>query len=323
MDALNIKHILVPTDFSPASLNALDTAIAVAKRQGSTLTLLHVVNENLLSYGRFDTLPISTPVISIMKDESSDILEKIKDQVQNEHGIAIKIETAHGFVASSICKAAEKQEADLIIMGTHGATGFREFFIGTNAYAVVKHAPCPVLTIPPGKKWLTFAKILFPVRDTKAALEKYSFLRRIIRHNKATLHVLGIPDSGKSDAVDWVAKKIEELKTELEDDAVVFQTEILKPTARAAADVLARAKEQETDLIAITANLDQDIRDFFIGPYSQQIVNHASVPVLSIRPTPLPSDAQKVVQSMREEYGPLMPGLTLQYPRLAIHVQSS
>ncbi len=320
MDTLNIKHILVPTDFSPASLNALDTAIALAKRQHAKLTLLHVVNENLLTYGHFDTLPISTPVISIMKDESSELLEKVRQHAQEEHDIAIHGEIAHGFVASGVCKTAEKVEVDMIVMGTHGASGFREFFIGTNAYAVVKHAPCPVLTVPPGQQWRSFSKILFPVRDTQSALAKYSFLRRIIRHNKAMLLVLGIPDSGKSDAINWVESKIEALKNELEDDDVKYKTEILKPTARAASDVLDTAKKQEIDLIAITASLDQDIRDFFIGPYTQQIVNHATVPVLSIRPTPLPSDAQKVVESMREEYGPLLPNVALQYPRLAIHL---
>lgn len=320
MDTLNIKHILVPTDFSPASLNALDTAIALAKRQHAKLTLLHVVNESLLTYGHFDTLPISTPVISIMKDESAELLEKVRRQAQEEHGITIHAETAHGFVASGVCKMAVKLEVDMIVMGTHGASGFREFFIGTNAYAVVKHAPCPVLTVPPGQQWLSFSKILFPVRDTNSALEKYSFLRQIIRHNKAMLLVLGIPDSGKSDAVNWVESKIRQLKTELSDDDVMSRTEILKPSARAASDVLETAKNQEIDLIAITANLDQDIRDFFVGPYTQQIVNHAKVPVLSIRPTPLPGDTQKVVQSMRDDYGPLLPNMSLQYPRLAIHL---
>jgi len=113
MNALNIKHILVPTDFSPASLNALDSAVAMAKRQHAKLTILLVVSENLLTCGHLDMLPITTPVISIIKDESFEILEKVKGQLQGEHGIVINTETAHGFVASGICKSAEKLKVQL------------------------------------------------------------------------------------------------------------------------------------------------------------------------------------------------------------------
>lgn len=318
MDILKISHILIPTDFSPASINAIDTAIALAKRQNAAITLLHVVNEGLLSYGHFDTIPITTPVLQTMRDDSGDMLDQLVAKFVEQHGIEIKGETVSGLVSSAICKAAEKFGADLIVMGTHGATGFREFFIGTNAYAVVKHAPCPVLTVPPHQQWNVFSKILFPVRNNTNALGKYSFLRKIIRHNKAVLHFLGLPDADRPDDSDWLEKNIQPLTRELLEDEVTSVTQILNSSDRAAADVLEIADSQDIDLIAITANIDRDIRDFFIGPYSQQIVNHAKVPVLSIRPTPLPADTIKVVQNMRQDYGSFVPNLALKYPRLAL-----
>lgn len=88
---------------------------------------------------------------------------------------------------------------------------------------------------------------------------------------------------------------------------------MLEATDRAASEVLETAAREETDLIAITASLDYDIRDFFIGPYTQQIVNHAKVPVLSIRPAPLPNDARQAIQTIRADYGPAVPGLSLPY----------
>ncbi|HRI58947.1 MAG TPA: universal stress protein [Saprospiraceae bacterium] len=321
MDALNIKHILVPIDFSAASLNAMDTAVAMTKRHDAKLTLLHVVNESILSYHHADVLPIASavPIVEMMRNEAKEMLGQIKDKVTDKHGIEVQGETTQGFVSSEICKSAERLGADLVVMGTHGASGFREFFMGTNAYAVVKHAPCPVLTVPPNGKWESFSKILFPVRDTPGALEKYDFLRKIIRQNNAVLHLLGIPDTSIASSENWVEKNIQKLKGMLRDDNVECLTQLLKPTERVAEEVLYTAKMEQTDLIAITATLDFNIRDFFIGPYTQQIVNHARVPVLSIRPAKLPDTAQKTVQIMRTDYGPMLPGLNLPL-RTSLHL---
>ncbi len=313
MDTLQINNILVPIDFSEASLNALDTAAAMAKRHDARLTLLHVINENLLSYGHFEVLPITSPVLEIMHDEAKDTVTQIAAGVKDKYGIEVICDTTHGFVPPEICKYAEKASADLMVMGTHGASGFREFFIGTNAFAVVKHAPCPVLTVPPNRKWESFSNILFPVRNTVGALEKYAFLRKIIRCNNATLLVLGLPETSRPDSKNWVDDNVRRLKSDLSYDGVIWRTEILEATDRAASEVLETAAREETDLIAITASLDYDIRDFFIGPYTQQIVNHAKVPVLSIRPAPLPNDARQALQTIRADYGPAVPGLSLPY----------
>ncbi|MCC6279653.1 MAG: universal stress protein [Saprospiraceae bacterium] len=309
MDALNIKHILVPIDFSVTSLNAMDTAVAMTKRHEAKLTLLHIVNKSILSYHHADVLPIASavPMIEMMRDEAKEMLSQITDKVAAQHGIGVQGEITQGFVSSEICKSAERLGADLVVMGTHGASGFREFFIGTNSFAVVKHAPCPVLTVPPNGKWESFSKILFPVRDTPGALEKYDFLRKIIRQNKAVLHVLGISDTGSTSSEDWVEKKIQKLKSKLRDDDVECLTQLLKPTEQVAEEVLHTAKTKQMDLIAITATLDYGIRDFFVGPYTQQIVNHAKVPVLSIRPVKLPDSEQKTVQIMQADYGPMLP----------------
>lgn len=317
MDTLNIENILVPVDFSEASFHALDTAAGVAKRQGARLTLLHVVNQNLLSYGHFDVLPAAAPVLEAMRGESSESIRQLIENLTDKHGIEADGVIAHGFVPAEICKSAENILADMIVMGTHGVSGFREFFIGSNAYSVVKHAPCPVLTVPPNKAWNSFSRILFPIRNTNGALEKYTFLRKIIRKNNAMLLVLGLPDKDPATS-NWVEDNVEQLKRDLQFDEVRSRTQILEPTERAAAEVLETAERENADLIAITASLDHDIRDFFVGPYTQQIVNHAKIPVLSIRPAKRPDVTPETGQTIQTGYGPSLPGLSLQYMRVAM-----
>lgn len=313
MDTLNINHILVPIDFSESSLNALDTAVSMAKRQGSKLTLLHVINENLLSYHHSDIMPIaaSVPLIETMCDEAQNMLGDIADKVVKEHGIEAHTHTSRGYVPSEICKAVERLGSDLVVMGTHGASGLREFFMGTNAFAVVKHATCPVLTVPTNGKWESFSRILFPVRDTPGALEKYDFLRKIIRRNKATIYVLGLPEAGSATSENWVDKNIRKIKSKLQDDEVECLAQLLQPTEQIAQEVLKTVETAQTDLIAITATLDYGIRDFFVGPYTQQIVNHARVPVLSIRPAQVLADAQKTLEIIRADQGSMWPNAGL------------
>lgn len=284
-------------------MNALDTALAMAKRQGAALTLLHVVNESILIH-QSEMLPLAPDVIltEMLRDDAREMLQKIIEKVALEHAVEIKSETVQGFVSPEICKSAERLQADLVVMGSHGASGFRAFFIGTNAYSVVKHANCPVLTVPPSGKWESFSSILFPVRDTPGALEKYDFLRKIIRRNKAVLRVVGLPDPDRQSSENWVEEQIEELKIKLREDDVECHTQLLRPTEKVAEEVLFISATSKIDLIAITATLDYGIRDFFIGPYTQQIVHHAKVPILSIRPELHPDRTWGVMKAMQAEY---------------------
>ncbi len=316
MSTPDIQNVLVPIDFSEASLNALNTAAVIAKRQHATLRLLHVVNRSLLAPSHLEVLPMALPMFDLLHSESAETVERLIDMLKEKHQLEVHGEVVDGFVASEICKHAKKIEADLIVMGTHGASGFREFFIGTNAYTVVKHALCPVLTVPPNQSWESFSKILFPVRNTFGALEKYEFLRKIIRHNKAMLLVLGLCDRNDENAITGVENDVRQLERKLHEDEVMSITEILKSTERCANEVLETADLNQMDLIVITANLDHDIRNFFMGPYAQQIVNHAKVPVLSIRPpqAPLPL----TLQSIRADYGRSLQEALLN-PRVALH----
>lgn len=315
MHTLKIKQILVPIDFSEASLQALDTAAAMAKRHTATLTLLHVIQDNFMAHGHFDILPVTSPQIEIIGDKTDMLLRQIAQSLAAEWGIEVRAETVPGFVASEICLSARRNAADIIVMSTHGASGFREFFMGTNAYAVVRQAPCPVLTVPPNRKWTSFSRILFPVRNTPGALHKYDFLRNIIRHNQATLLVLGLPGKHRAPVPDWLETQVRQLEKELRDDDVLWQLRMVEYSAHAAAQVLKIAEQENMTLIAVTANLDYGISDFFSGPYTQQIVHHARVPVLCIRPVQPAPAPEKQFQRARSRNNPDASGLQLQFLR--------
>lgn len=286
MQNFHFNKILVPIDFCDTSLNALDTAIAIAKRQKSRLFLLHVFSK---------TLDIAYPegIVGVdftyhdVRDTNKEKIRLLAEEITNKHGVECQDLFVSGAVCPMIVEKARQTHSNLIVMGTHGASGLREFFIGSNAYAVLKHAPCPVLTVPPHHKWENFRKILFPVRPIANALEKYEVARSIIRKNDAELIVMGLLEIDSPYTFDSLNEEASKLIKVLEDDKVKIDPKFYHCDSFAQ-KILDKAQALKVDLIIITATLDYKIQDFFIGPFVQQVVNHAHMPVLSIRPAPYP-----------------------------------
>lgn len=282
---LSIRRILVPTDFSETANNALDTAIAMAKRHQAHITLLHVIdntpyiigNEGIIfpTYGTIGEVTEQT--FKVMDNIMSSKIQFDNDSVDYSYSLRIEV----GFVVSTIIRVSKEEDVDMIVMGTHGASGLRELFIGSNAYSVIKDSYAPVLTVPSGRKWEYFRNILFPIRPVIGCLDKYEFVRQIIRKNNADMYVLGLTNI-EDDEVAVVTDAIDYLKTSLDEDEVQNRIEF-HVGGNFATAILNKAKEINTDLIVITASIDRTVRNFFVGPFAQQIVHHSQFPVLSIR----------------------------------------
>jgi nucleotide-binding universal stress UspA family protein len=188
MEKQDISKVLVPVDFSPASTNALETAIAICKRQLATITLIYVVENSYLLFPPAAGGAVAGVLPRLIKDANEN-LSNLAKQLRLKHDVVINHIVQSGNPADSICQWAFRKNISLIVMGTHGASGLREFFLGSNAYRVVKNSPCPVMTIPDNNKWLNFRKILFPIRMVPHALEKYDHIRPIARKNGSAILV--------------------------------------------------------------------------------------------------------------------------------------
>ena len=295
-----IKNILVPLDFSEASLNALETAIAIAKQQNSNIMLLNVADSSFI-FGFKGVYYISEKTIDSIVDVSSRMLNSLLTTLKEKHQLNFTSEVKVGLVPHSIINTAADIDADLIIMGTHGVSGFREFFIGSTAQKVVKISSCPVLTIPPNKKWLDFKKILFPVRPIKGVMEKYDFLRKIIANANASMGILFLVPTYDEIEKKLLKHLVKDIKVKVINDQIRVSG-TLKIGENISQAVLKRSKSFDADMIVITAKIDAGFKQFFIGPFEQHIVNHATMPVLSIRPKLAKPDSQVVIQQIHESF---------------------
>jgi nucleotide-binding universal stress UspA family protein len=299
MIEFNINRILVPVDFGPASINALDSAIALAKLHGATILLLNVMDTSVLPDFTGDT-NMSGDVVNALAENSEQELKSLQDSIIETFLLPCEAITISGFVSTSIIKVSARHQVDLIVMGTQGASGHRDFFIGSNAYNVVKNSVCPVLTIPPEKKWESFKKILFPVRPIPFAIEKYDFVRKIIRKNDAKLKILGLASDYEKE-VDVLKDLAAQLKEKLKDDEVEASA-YFKVGKNMADEVLKIAALMDADMIVITATIDSSFKQFLIGPYTQYIINHSRFPVLSVRPSSIDTGMEEVQQQSLESF---------------------
>ena len=152
----NIHRILIAVDDSPYSDQAIKYGVLLAKNMGSKITLVHVDEIPISSPYSADPLlnesPAMIPELMHIQEEASKLLfKKIKEQ----HGDVVEMSTVTkiGRAQDEILSVADDCKADMIILGTHGRTGFDHFISGSVSESVARKAKCPILIIPnPEKK---------------------------------------------------------------------------------------------------------------------------------------------------------------------------
>ncbi|MFN8347392.1 MAG: universal stress protein [Spirosomataceae bacterium] len=283
MESLNIQKILVPVDFSEASLNALQTAVAMSKRHQAALVLVHIINPDSVLVFQEGGL-----IFDIGTDDyinrMSQKLEHLAEQTQSDTEQPCTGLVQSGATVESIVKTAEEEGVDIIVMGAHEVSGLREFLIGTTAYSILKHAHCPVLTVPAEGRWIDFTKIIFPVRPVISALNKYCFSRTIIQKNRAELIIMGVLEYFGKHAVTPLEEETNQLVNLVRRDGIRLKRDFYYCSS-IAQTILEKARVFQADLLIVTANLEVQLKDFFTGSFARQIVNHAALPVLLIRPS--------------------------------------
>jgi nucleotide-binding universal stress UspA family protein len=142
---LRLRKILAPIDFSPASKNALNYAIRFAEEFAGELTLLHVLEPD--STTGFAAVPeamafVESDIVAAGKNLRALIASLSNGKIKQPHW-----KVRAGIPSHEIVEVAKEMDADLIIVATHGYTGWKHFCIGSTAERVVRAAPCPVLVV--------------------------------------------------------------------------------------------------------------------------------------------------------------------------------
>ena len=143
---MKFRTVLVPVDFSDHSDYLMRVAISFAQDNKSELTIVHVVSTDLyVSSFYSSTINLPSIIVDIISEASSHMDEFLARF--DFGGVKYSKEVIEGNVHKAIFSKSESIKADLIMMGTHGRTGLEHIVLGSTAEKVIRHAPCPVLTI--------------------------------------------------------------------------------------------------------------------------------------------------------------------------------
>lgn len=144
---LSVKNVLFATDFSPTSEAAMPYAAAICRRFGSTLHTVHVLSDAslMMMTGGVDYVSMGT----IYEDAHAEAKERLDQFSARVEGIPHRNYVRHGQVWKSLSSIIHENEVDLVVVGTHGRTGLGRLLLGSVAEDILRHSPCPVLTVGP------------------------------------------------------------------------------------------------------------------------------------------------------------------------------
>jgi nucleotide-binding universal stress UspA family protein len=146
---MKLRRILVPTDLSEASLQALDYAIEVGAAFEAQLILLFAIDPSLFIIAGQAYAPVPPSLIDEQRREARRMLTAAAERAV-ARGLRARVLVEQGSPYGVIVDTAKRVRADAIVMSTHGRTGVKRALIGSVAETVIHHAPCPVLTVRPG-----------------------------------------------------------------------------------------------------------------------------------------------------------------------------
>src|SRR5436190_194413 len=133
--SFHIKRILIPFDFSETASLALEHGVFMAKLYKAEITLLHVIES--YSFASAITNAFSKTQNEYeekVESSANDKFQEMADKIHHQSGIVVKYQTVRGKIYRSIVSASKENEIDVIIMGTHGSSGFQEYLVGSNTY---------------------------------------------------------------------------------------------------------------------------------------------------------------------------------------------
>jgi len=191
-----MTRILLPSDFSDNALEAIQYAVYVYKDVKCTFYLMHTYTAPMYHTEYLIGSPGQIGLGDILQDSSMTQLKELKNRLENEHKNpkhTFMVHTAFNTLLDEISETVEAENIDLIVMGTKGATGAKEIFLGTNTVHVIKKAKCPVIAVPPHFEYEAPKEILFPT-DYEIEYKKENLygLIAIAEQHKSRINVMHV-----------------------------------------------------------------------------------------------------------------------------------
>jgi nucleotide-binding universal stress UspA family protein len=297
--ALDLRSILAPVDFSPASRHGLMFAGAVARRFGSRLHLLHVVEPPVLPQWGYAHIPQRE---AALRRSAVEQLPSLPGECGLDAGLVQSVQVRSGEAGDEICQAAAERQCDLVVLARHGLGGWRHAFSGSTAADVVRRAPCPVLTVrgrDSGKQdaeapAFDLRRIVVTTDFSEASRKAFPYATALARKFQAGLILLYVVPAHLPAEVSHIGFVLEEkrLLAEARERLPAFRraqfdprlpVDALVASGGPAHEICRAAEKEAADLIVMATHGHTGLKHFLLGSVAENVVRHAPCPVLVVR----------------------------------------
>ncbi|WP_420578278.1 universal stress protein [Ekhidna sp.] len=273
-----MQKILVPVDYSDVSANAVRFALQIAEKNDAKVTLLNSVHFDYFTDYQFTSFTTAKSMMDEVKEAMNEKMNKFVKQFDTR----LKINTLvnESSLLNSVKDLTKEEGYDLVVIGTHGASGFEEVLIGSNTERIVRHAPCPVISVPAASNIDTIKRILIPldIREIKG-----SFLDEIAVLQKqfdAHLEFLWVKTPHNIENEEKVSAELSDLIKE--HGISNFEFSVVR-NVFPSDGILWHADDTNADMIAMPTHARRGISHWLSGSLTEDTVNHIKMPVWSFK----------------------------------------
>ena len=273
-----MKNIIVAMDFSKGALRALDYAIKIANNTQSDILLVwvdsqytkEVLAELCKNEGR--------------RDAKNELQRIVKDKTSLLTGGKFKIKLRKGKVYQELALQAKVSDAYLVIVGTHGISGFEEFWIGSNAFKIISYASCPVVSIRYNYDVeKPIKRIIVPIDNSIDSIKKVPTAAKLAKAFDAEIHLLSIYTTNLVSLKKKVDRVVLQSEKYLAKESVPFITKVIQSN-NLPVTVVEYGKKVNGDMVVIMTDQEKANLSILMGDYSQKIINLSPMPILSVKP---------------------------------------
>jgi nucleotide-binding universal stress UspA family protein len=295
-NALQIRNVLVPVDFSAPSLGALEFALPLMKQFGANLHLVHVFATDHLLTGLVG-MPFALPEFEI----SRSVHEQLKD-VARKYSIEVRpgiLHVSKGRAFEEICGVGRDADIDLIVIATRGNTGVKHLALGSTAERVVRYSSCPVLVTHGAKPFGTvpgFRKILVPLDFSECSMQGLAYAKVFAKHFKSKITLLNSvhfqyyvasDECSRYDLPRFMQQAYIVARDQLRDlvektDWDGLEVDASLQTGHPGQQICEHARDSDTDLIVTSTHGSTGFTHLLLGSVAEYVVRHAHCPVLVV-----------------------------------------
>jgi nucleotide-binding universal stress UspA family protein len=296
--AITVKNVLYATDFSDASEAAFPYATAICRKFGSTLHIAHVFSDSalMLMTGGADYVSFE----ALYEDARGLAQQKVDQIAARLRDTPTRTYVRHGEVRDRLSAIVAENRIDLVVVGTRGRGGLGKFLLGSVAEDILRHAPCPVLTVGPGicgraklpefyaggpvPTEFELRHIVYATNFTADSLKVAPVAFSLAAQFKARLTLMHVieGDSRLGTPPKPVEDDVRKLREEIPTASLAYAPEILLEFGSAWRCIISRAAEREADLLVLGVRCVNGASHL---PWStvHHVVTHATSPVLTVR----------------------------------------